>query len=79
VQFGNVSHSRFRATSSSVSCPSGYTAISGGYYVSNSDGSVSSNADQAASAELPDAPGTWLATGLAPIGTKVVALAQCLF
>jgi hypothetical protein len=78
VQFGNESHSRFRATTSSVSCPSGYTAISGGFYVSNSDGSVSSNADEAVSAESTNTPGSWFATGLAPIGTKVVALAQCL-
>ena len=60
----------------SVDCPSGYTAIAGGFYASNPDGSVSTSASVEES--VPVGTSSWVVEGFTPPHTKMVALAQCL-
>ncbi|MBO3751769.1 hypothetical protein J5X84_37340 [Streptosporangiaceae bacterium NEAU-GS5] len=75
VQFGNVSTSPTTKVGSFVNCPSGYTAIAGGYYISNPDGSEARPGTIQVSKPLLNG---WAVSGLAPANTKMVALAQCL-
>jgi hypothetical protein len=80
VQFGNVSVGNNQITSSYVDCPAGYTAIAGGFYASNPDGS-----EAVPAAVIWNVPAThiaginsWYASGFSNPNTKMVALAQCL-
>jgi hypothetical protein len=57
-------------------CPPGYEIVSGGFYVSNVDGSVARTAEANRSTGV--GPFFWQAYANGPVGTKVVALAQCL-
>jgi hypothetical protein len=79
VQFGPVATSSLLPTIGVVTCPTGYTAIAGGFYVSNLNGSVSAVGNVQRSS-LRGSPDTWIAIGWISIDTtKMVALAQCLF
>ena len=75
VQFGNPSTDGNRETSNFVDCPSGYTAIAGGFYASKPDGSL---ATPASAEESDSIGGRWFVLGFTPTNTKLVALAQCL-
>ena len=75
VQFGNTSTDGNRETSNFVDCPSGYTAIAGGFYASRPDGSLATPASAEDSSGLG---GRWFVRGFTPTNTKLVALAQCL-
>jgi hypothetical protein len=76
VQFGNAATSPFSEISSFVDCPSGYTAIAGGFYASNPDGSVVHGAAVTESDQGGRA-GRWFVLGFTQANTKLVALAQC--
>jgi hypothetical protein len=76
VQFGNVAPDPFNEISSFVDCPSGYTAIAGGFYASNPDGSVVNGA-AVTDSEQGVRPGRWFVLGFTQANTKLVALAQC--
>jgi hypothetical protein len=76
VQFGNAAASPFNEVSSFVDCPSGYTAIAGGFYASNSNGSVVNGA-AVTDSDQGGRPGRWFVLGFTQAGTKLVALAQC--
>jgi hypothetical protein len=82
VQFGNSARDSNTLTGSYADCPAGYTAIAGGFYISNSDGSVSDSATPIWSVPTSHAAtgrSSWFAAAASPAGTKVVALAQCAF
>ena len=76
VQFGNLAPNPFNEISSFVDCPSGYTAIAGGFYASNSDGSVVNGA-AVTDSQQGGRPGRWFVLGFTQANTKLVALAQC--
>lgn len=80
VQFGPVSTGANSVTSAYVDCPAGFTAVTGGFYVSNPDGSEAFPTTVTWSVPASHIAGisSWFASGYAPVNTKVVALAQCL-
>lgn len=75
AQFGNVSSSNNQVTSSYVYCPSGWTAIAGGFYASNPNGTEAF--PSAVIWSVPASNGSWYASGYTNPGNKMVALAQC--
>jgi hypothetical protein len=78
VQFGNVAPNPFGEISSFVDCPAGYTAIAGGFYASNTNGSVVNGA-AVTDSDRGGRPGRWFVLGYTQANTKLVALAQCVF
>jgi hypothetical protein len=80
VQFGNISTNANTAVSSYADCPSGYTAVAGGFYISNPNGSPATPGSAVWTVPTSHSAGisSWYASGYAPVGTKMVALAQCL-
>jgi hypothetical protein len=80
VQFGNTSTNVNTVVSSYADCPSGYTAVAGGFYISNPNGSVGTPGNAIWTLPTSHSAGisSWYASGYAPVGTKMVALAQCL-
>jgi len=75
AQFGNVSTSNNQFTSSYVNRPSGWTAIAGGFYASNPNGTEAFPSSVVWS--VPASNGSWYASGATNPGNKIVALAQC--
>jgi hypothetical protein len=79
VQFGPVSTGSDSVTSAYADCPAGWTAVAGGFYVSNPNGSEASPAAVIWSVPAShNERSSWFASGFAPVNTKVVTLAQCL-
>jgi hypothetical protein len=76
VQFGDVVTNPFREATSFVDCPAGYTAVSGGFYASNLDGSVVNGAS-VKQTDRGGGTGRWFIAGFTQANTKLVALAQC--
>jgi hypothetical protein len=61
-------------------CPAGYTAISGGFYASNPDGSEAVGHTSFWTVPASNSGfSSWFASGYAPPNSKLVSLAQCIF
>lgn len=80
VQAGTPVQSANSSISSYADCPAGYTAMAGGFYISNPDGSEATPGNVEWSVPAAHAPGisSWYVNGFAPVNTKMVALAQCI-
>jgi hypothetical protein len=84
MQAGILSQDANSYVSGYATCPAGYTAISGGFYISNPDGSEATPGNVIWSVPATNGPASqagtndsWYVAGTAPVNTKVVALAQC--
>ncbi len=81
IQSGTPLQSITSFASVYADCPAGYTALSGGFYASNPNGTevlgYSPIWSVPASRQQPSAS-SWFAGGYAPANTKLVSLAQCI-
>lgn len=80
VQAGVLSQVHNAISNVYADCPAGYTAVSGGFYISNPDGSEATpgNALWSVPAARSASITSWYASGYTRINTKMVALAQCI-